>query len=86
VASRRVPLIDESKECMRDLDLEDECLRLGNRGDCLDSILVLFHERCRVRAHPRVGCWAGQIGACLSLFPRTLSAADSRWDREKSRT
>ncbi|KIW67551.1 hypothetical protein PV04_06795 [Phialophora macrospora] len=25
-------------ECMRDLGLEDECLRLGNRGDCLDSI------------------------------------------------
>ncbi|KIW82495.1 hypothetical protein Z517_05522 [Fonsecaea pedrosoi CBS 271.37] len=25
-------------ECMRDLGLEDECLRLGNRGDALNSI------------------------------------------------
>ncbi|KIW31516.1 uncharacterized protein PV07_03161 [Cladophialophora immunda] len=25
-------------ECMRDLGLEEECLRLGNRGDALDSI------------------------------------------------
>ena len=23
---------------MRDLGLEDECLRLGNRGECLDCI------------------------------------------------